>query len=168
MMPCPTEGSTGLVVRAHTQNYRNHGSISVPRTIGKTHCKYREHLPTLDVLTSWNTVLSREGSFRICDFAKRMPNMRVLTVYAHPDPKSFCHAILQQFTKGLEDAGHSNEIIDLYAIGFDPVVRSRDGPNWIDETVPVEMLDIMNLKQRVLDSSGGPIQRFIVSRWLQN
>ena len=32
--------------------------------------------------------------------------MRVLTVYAHPSPKSFCHAILQQFTIGLEDAGH--------------------------------------------------------------
>lgn len=24
--------------------------------------------------------------------------MRVLTVYAHPNPKSFCHAILQQFS----------------------------------------------------------------------
>ncbi len=24
--------------------------------------------------------------------------MRILTVYAHPSPKSFCHAILQQFT----------------------------------------------------------------------
>ncbi len=32
--------------------------------------------------------------------------MRVLAVYAHPSPKSFCHAILQQFTTGLEDAGH--------------------------------------------------------------
>jgi NAD(P)H dehydrogenase (quinone) len=97
-----------------------------------------------------------------------MPNMRVLTVYAHPNPKSFCHAILQQFTKGLVDAGHSNEIIDLYAIGFDPVVRSRDSPNWIDEAVPVELLDKWNLKQQVLDSSGGPIQRLIVSRWLRD
>ena len=33
--------------------------------------------------------------------------MRVLTVYAHPNPKSFCHAILQQFTKGLKDVGHT-------------------------------------------------------------
>lgn len=31
--------------------------------------------------------------------------MRVLTVYAHPNPKSFCHAILEQFTKGLAEAG---------------------------------------------------------------
>ena len=94
--------------------------------------------------------------------------MRVLTVYAHPNPKSLCHAILERFTKGLEDAGHENEIVDLYAIGFDPVVRDRDGPNWIDETVPAEMLDTLNLKQRVLDSAGGPIQRFVASRLLQN
>jgi hypothetical protein len=32
-------------------------------------------------------------------------------------------------TKGLTDAGHSNEVIDLYAIGFDPVLRAQDAPN---------------------------------------
>lgn len=46
--------------------------------------------------------------------------MNVLTIYAHPNPKSFCHAVLERFTKGLADAGHSNEVVDLYAIGFDP------------------------------------------------
>lgn len=33
--------------------------------------------------------------------------MKVLTVDAHPDPKSFCHAVLEEFTAGLCDAGHS-------------------------------------------------------------
>jgi NAD(P)H dehydrogenase (quinone) len=42
--------------------------------------------------------------------------MRVLTVYAHPDPQSFRHAILDQFTKGLEDAGHTRE---AYRLGRD-------------------------------------------------
>jgi len=42
--------------------------------------------------------------------------MRVLTVYAHPNPASFCHAVLEQFTKGLVDAGHASEVVDLYAI----------------------------------------------------
>lgn len=46
--------------------------------------------------------------------------MHVLTVYAHPNPKSFCHAVLDQFVAGLRDAGHTNEVVDLYAIGFDP------------------------------------------------
>ena len=62
--------------------------------------------------------------------------MKVLTIYAHPNPKSFCHAVLDQFTKGLADSGHSNEIVDLYAIGFDPVLRDRDAPSWMDENVP--------------------------------
>lgn len=49
--------------------------------------------------------------------------MRVLTVYAHPNPKSFCHAVLKRFTAGLRDGGHEPEILDLYAIW----VRSRPG-----------------------------------------
>jgi len=32
---------------------------------------------------------------------------------------------------GLREAGHTNEIVDLYAIGFDPVIRPRDTPSWL-------------------------------------
>jgi NAD(P)H dehydrogenase (quinone) len=94
--------------------------------------------------------------------------MRVLTVYAHPNPKSFCHAILQQFTKGLEDAGHTSEVVDLYAIRFDPVFRIRDFASYVHESIPQDILKEMNLKQRVLDSAGGPAQRFLASIWLRN
>lgn len=94
--------------------------------------------------------------------------MKVLTVYAHPNPKSFCHAILQRFTKGLEDAGHSSEVVDLYAIRFDPVFRTRDFASYVHECMPADILEQMNLKERVLDSAGGPVQRFIASRWLRD
>jgi NAD(P)H dehydrogenase (quinone) len=94
--------------------------------------------------------------------------MRVLTVYAHPNPKSFCHAILQQFTKGLVDAGHSSEVVDLYAIRFDPVFRMQDFASYVHESMPIEILEQMNLKQRVLNSAGGPLRRFIASLWLRN
>ena len=94
--------------------------------------------------------------------------MRVLTVYAHPNPKSFCQAILQQFTKGLEEAGHTSEVVDLYAIRFNPVFRVRDFASYVHESMPREILDEMNLKQRVLESAGGPIQRFVASIWLRN
>ena len=94
--------------------------------------------------------------------------MRVLTVYAHPNPKSFCHAILEQFTKGLQDAGHASEVVDLYAIRFNPVFRIRDFASYVHESMPREILDEMNLKQRVLESAGGPIQRFVASIWLRN
>jgi NAD(P)H dehydrogenase (quinone) len=91
--------------------------------------------------------------------------MNILTVYAHPNPKSFCHAILQQFTKGLEEAGHTSEVVDLYAIRFDPVFRTQDFASYVHESIPQEILDEMNLKQHMHDSAGGPIQRLIASLW---
>lgn len=48
--------------------------------------------------------------------------MNVLIIYAHPNPKSFCHAILDQVKWGLEDGKHIFNIIDLYEDNFDPVL----------------------------------------------
>jgi NAD(P)H dehydrogenase (quinone) len=64
--------------------------------------------------------------------------MHILTVYAHPNPKSFCHAILQHFSKGLQEACHTNEIVDLYAIKFDPVFRMEDFASYVHESIPLE------------------------------
>ena len=89
--------------------------------------------------------------------------MKVLTVYANPSPKSFCHAILEQFNQGLQDAGHTNEIVDLYAMKFNPVLTARDYPNWIDENIPLE-----TLKKMIIENSGGSLQRFVMERWLRN
>ena len=53
--------------------------------------------------------------------------MHVLTVYAHPNPKSFCHAVLEQFNEGLREAGHTNEVLDLYALIRPTIVCQRQG-----------------------------------------
>ena len=94
--------------------------------------------------------------------------MRVLTVFAHPQRKSFCHAVLQEFCRGLEAAGHVNEVVDLYAVHFDPVFRTEDFASYIHESMPPEILEAMNLKQRVLDSAGDPVTRAAASIWLRN
>ena len=94
--------------------------------------------------------------------------MHILIVFAHPNRKSFCHAVLQQFTKGLKDAGHTWEVVDLYAIRFDPVFSTQDFASYVHESMPLEILEQMNLKQHVLDSAGGPIQRMIAARWLRD
>ncbi|MBW1801840.1 MAG: NAD(P)H-dependent oxidoreductase [Deltaproteobacteria bacterium] len=52
--------------------------------------------------------------------------MKVLIVYAHPNPESFNHAILQAFTSGLSAAGHTYEVVDLYAINFNPCLSVED------------------------------------------
>ncbi len=46
--------------------------------------------------------------------------MHVLTILDHPNPASFCAAVAQQFNAGAAAAGHSVELGDLHAEGFDP------------------------------------------------
>lgn len=92
--------------------------------------------------------------------------MKVLTIYAHHNPRSFCHSILDRFCAGLKDAGHTNEVVDLHAIGFDPVFRDRDGPNWIDESVPDDVLAHMDLERSLLAAAGDVMRRWLVKRWI--
>ena len=90
--------------------------------------------------------------------------MKVLTVFAHEGGKSFCRSVLERFDAGLREAGHVNEIVDLYAIGFDPVLRDRDNPNWMDADAPEAIIEGMHLRERMLDRARGPLGRFATKR----
>ena len=92
--------------------------------------------------------------------------MRVLTIYAHHNQRSFCHAVLERFTAGLHDAGHTSEVVDLHAIRFDPVFSERDGPNWIDDSVPDDVLEHWNVRRSLVESARGPLRRLLVRRWI--
>lgn len=94
--------------------------------------------------------------------------MRVLTVYAHPNPASFCHAVLEEFTRGLDDAGHTSEVVDLYAVKFDPVFGRDDYAFFAHESVPPEVFDEAELRQSMVSMSGGPIRRRLAERWLRD
>lgn len=52
--------------------------------------------------------------------------MNHLVIYSHPNPESFNHAIKETLIKGLKDKGQNVRIRDLYALGFDPVLRASD------------------------------------------
>lgn len=52
--------------------------------------------------------------------------MKVLVVYTHPYPESFNHAVLEQFSRGLQAGGHEADVLDLYAAGFNPVLSAAD------------------------------------------
>lgn len=44
--------------------------------------------------------------------------MHVYIVFAHPSRKSFSRQVLSAFVQGLQDAGHTYELGDLYEMGF--------------------------------------------------
>jgi len=92
--------------------------------------------------------------------------MRVLTIYAHHNPRSFCHAVLERFGDGLRDAGHTNEVVDLHAIGFDPVFGERDGPDWVDDSVPDDVLAHWQVKKSLVEGARNPLRRLMLKRWI--
>ena len=53
--------------------------------------------------------------------------MRVLVIYAHPDPDSLNGAIHREILTALSAAGHEVDDIDLYAEGFDLYSAPRNG-----------------------------------------
>lgn len=93
--------------------------------------------------------------------------MKVLTVFAHHDRRSFCGAVLDNFQRGLREAGHQAEVADLHAEGFNPVFGPFDSAFFADDSVPEEVLERMRLKERVIESAGGPLRRAVARQWLK-
>jgi NAD(P)H dehydrogenase (quinone) len=69
-----------------------------------------------------------ESKTRCCGIKKREEKqaMKYLVIYSHPNPQSFCHAILETVKKTLAAKKHDVVVRDLYALGFDPVLKAAD------------------------------------------
>jgi NAD(P)H dehydrogenase (quinone) len=52
--------------------------------------------------------------------------MKVLIVYAHPEPRSFGRALLDRSVQVLHEEGHEVVVSDLYAMDFNPVASAAD------------------------------------------
>lgn len=52
--------------------------------------------------------------------------MKVLIVYAHPEPKSYNRALLARSIEELEGRGHEVAVSDLYEMRFNPVATAED------------------------------------------
>jgi NAD(P)H dehydrogenase (quinone) len=66
--------------------------------------------------------------------------MKILIVYAHPNPQSFNHAILEAFTSGLSESGHTYEVVDLYATRFNPCLDGEDLAKLMAGKTPEDIL----------------------------
>ncbi|MBO8172587.1 MAG: NAD(P)H oxidoreductase [Bacillaceae bacterium] len=56
--------------------------------------------------------------------------MKVLTVVTHPRTNSLTFEVANHLVRGLKDAGHETEVLDLYRSGFNPVLWEEDEPDW--------------------------------------
>ena len=92
-------------------------------------------------------------------------DMHVLVVYAHHSPTSFCRALLEQVEAGLDEGGHTHEVIDLHAEGFDPVFRDADQAAFIHHTTPPELLERDVLEAVLVGAARDPVRRFMRRRW---
>lgn len=71
--------------------------------------------------------------------------MRILVVFAHPLPESFGAAIYRRLVENLERQGHEVRGLDLYALGFDPVMSAQERRGYhtagLNEVPVAEQLD---------------------------
>ena len=77
--------------------------------------------------------------------------MRVLIVYAHPSPQSFNRAVLDAFTKGLAEGHHPYEVVDLYAVRFNPCLGTEDLAKFMAGKTPE---DVKEQQEKVSQSDG--------------
>lgn len=91
--------------------------------------------------------------------------MRVLIIFAHPNAESFTRAVLTQLIKGLHAAGHEADVLDLYAMHFDPVFKPTDYLQFLDGS---QLPSVAVLKEQMAASSGGPIRQFVTRWWIRN
>ncbi|OCW58198.1 NAD(P)H-dependent oxidoreductase [Hoeflea olei] len=61
--------------------------------------------------------------------------MRILLVYCHPVPESFCAAVRDTVIAALEKSGHEIDLLDLYAEGFDPVMQADERRRYNEMTL---------------------------------
>jgi putative NADPH-quinone reductase len=58
--------------------------------------------------------------------------MRILVLYAHPNPESFVSALHRKVVEALTRAGHEVDDCDLYAERFDPVLSYEERMAYLD------------------------------------
>lgn len=74
--------------------------------------------------------------------------MRVLVIFCHPSQGSFNAALHQRVLQVLRDRGHEVDDCDLYAEGFDPVLRAEHLASY--QEVPANRQPVQGYVERLL------------------
>jgi len=71
--------------------------------------------------------------------------MRIVIVFNHPNEGSYCNAILQSVTRGLQKANHEVDLMHLDNDGFNPAMSKADLKAFVDhEPVDPQVMDYNN------------------------
>ncbi|MGV8150629.1 MAG: NAD(P)H-dependent oxidoreductase [Candidatus Woesearchaeota archaeon] len=52
--------------------------------------------------------------------------MKILVIYAHPDSQGHCSRILSEVKMHLDEKGLDYEVLDLYAMKYDPILTEKE------------------------------------------
>ncbi len=94
--------------------------------------------------------------------------MKVLIIFAHPNPLSFTRAVLDNFVRGIKEAGHQYEVVDLYKIKFNPVFKDMDFSFFVDQEIPADLFRQMEIRRMIIQLAGGPLKRVIAKWYIRN
>ncbi|MER8763582.1 MULTISPECIES: NAD(P)H-dependent oxidoreductase [unclassified Mesorhizobium] len=64
--------------------------------------------------------------------------MKVLVVHCHPCADSFSGAVRDTVLETLAESGHQVHLLDLYATGFDPVMRTQEWRGYHDKAANLQ------------------------------
>ncbi len=70
---------------------------------------------------------------------------RHAVILCHPDPASFNHAIADAYCDAVRAAGQAVVLRDLYAIGFDPVLKAAERPTNVAAVYGADVLAEMDV-----------------------
>ena len=78
--------------------------------------------------------------------------MRLLMVLAHPLADSYAASVARTARDALEANGHSVDLLDLYAEGFDPRLSESERRGYFD--IPYDTRDLDNIVSRLQAAEG--------------
>jgi NAD(P)H dehydrogenase (quinone) len=89
--------------------------------------------------------------------------MHVYIVFAHPSIGTFCSAVLEVFTAGLQDAGHTYEVGDLYRMDFTSEMDLKEYQREVSLKPDVPVTDDVKAEQAKIDGADALV--FIYPVW---
>jgi NAD(P)H dehydrogenase (quinone) len=77
--------------------------------------------------------------------------MHVYVIFAHPSKKSFNGQVLEEFTRGLKDSGHTYEIGNLYEMNFIPEMTVEQYEREVGLDPEASVPDDVKIEQEKID-----------------